>query len=56
MAKMDEEEKQAFVTLVKSMLSFRPEDRPSAQQVLESDWMQKWAKPVLGSMKDNFEI
>ncbi|KAH9882938.1 hypothetical protein J1614_000304 [Plenodomus biglobosus] len=28
------------------MLSFRPDDRPSAQQVLESAWMQKWAGPA----------
>ena len=36
MIEMDEEEKQAFLILLRSMLSFRPNDRPSAEQVLES--------------------
>jgi hypothetical protein len=35
-AEMDEEEKQSFLILSRSMLSFRPDDRPSAEQVLES--------------------
>lgn len=52
MAEMDEEEKQAFLILLRSMLSFRPDDRPSVQQVLESDWMQKWAGPAFELMKD----
>ncbi|KAF1842087.1 kinase-like protein [Cucurbitaria berberidis CBS 394.84] len=54
-SEMDEEEKQAFLVLLKSMLSFRPDDRPSAQQVLESSWMQKWAQPAFESMKDNLK-
>jgi serine/threonine protein kinase len=53
MAEMDEEEKQAFLELMKSMLSFKPGARPSAQQVLESNWVQKWAMPALESIKDN---
>lgn len=53
MAEMEEGEEQAFLTLLRSMLSFRPEDRPSARQVLESSWMQKWAKPALGLLKED---
>lgn len=53
MAKMDEEEKQSFLVLLRSMLSFRPENRPSAQQVLESSWMQKWAEPAFELLNDN---
>jgi serine/threonine protein kinase len=34
MAEMDDEEKQAFLVLMRSMLTFRPDDRLSAQQVL----------------------
>jgi hypothetical protein len=34
-----------------SMLEFRPEDRISAKEVLESAWMKKWANPVLESME-----
>ncbi|KAF2124670.1 kinase-like protein [Dothidotthia symphoricarpi CBS 119687] len=52
MIEMDEEEKKAFLSLLRSMLSFRPNDRPSAQQVLESNWMQKWAKPAFELMED----
>ena len=55
MAEMDEEEKQAFLVLLRSMLSFRPDDRPSAQQVLESNWVQKWAGPAFELMEDNFK-
>ncbi len=47
MAEVDEEEKVALFGLLKSMLAFKPEDRPSAQQVLESEWMSKWAMPDL---------
>ncbi|KAH8724959.1 kinase-like domain-containing protein [Phaeosphaeriaceae sp. PMI808] len=53
MTEMDKEEKEAFLALLRSMLSFRPEDRPSAQQVLQSPWMQKWAGPAYESMKDS---
>jgi hypothetical protein len=51
MAEMDKEEKQAFLALMSSMLAYRPDDRISAQQVLESSWVQRWAKPGLESMK-----
>lgn len=37
--------------MLRSMLSFRPEDRPSAQQVLESESMIKWALPKYESIK-----
>jgi hypothetical protein len=40
MAKMNEEEKEDFLLLSRSMLSFKPEERIYAQQVLESSWVQ----------------
>ncbi|KAI0881340.1 kinase-like domain-containing protein [Annulohypoxylon maeteangense] len=40
-------EKAALIALLRSMLSFRPEDRPTARQVAESEWMIKWALPEL---------
>jgi serine/threonine protein kinase len=55
MVEMDEEEKQTFLVLLKSMLSFRPGNRPSAQRVLESSWMQQWAEPAFESLKGNVE-
>lgn len=38
-------ERDSFFAMLRPMLSFKPEDRPSAQQVLESEWMVKWAIP-----------
>ena len=49
---MDEEEKQSFVKLMRLMLAFRPDERPSAQQVLESHWVQNWAIPTMGLIDD----
>ncbi|POR31837.1 Protein kinase domain protein [Tolypocladium paradoxum] len=45
MAKFDSDERHAILTLMRSMLSFRPEDRPRAEEVVKSAWMQKWALP-----------
>jgi hypothetical protein len=52
MIEMEEQEKQDFLALLRSMLSFRPKDRPSAQQVVISSWMQNWATPALELTKD----
>jgi serine/threonine protein kinase len=56
MAEMNEEEKQHFLVLLTSMLAFRPEDRPSAQRVLESSWMRKWGKSAFELMEDQTKI
>lgn len=42
---IEEDEKVAFLDLMRRMLSFRPEERPTANEVLMSDWMVKWALP-----------
>lgn len=43
---IEENEKVAFIDLMRlEMLSFRPEDRPTAEAVLMSEWMVKWALP-----------
>ncbi|PWY84060.1 kinase-like protein [Aspergillus eucalypticola CBS 122712] len=39
MPPFESRERDAFISMLRSMLRFRPEDRPSAQQVLESEWM-----------------
>jgi serine/threonine-protein kinase SRPK3 len=41
----DPTERDALFEMLRSMLSFRPENRPTAKQVLESEWMVKWALP-----------
>lgn len=44
-SEIEENEKAAFLDLMRRMLSFRPEERPTAEEVLMSDWMVKWAFP-----------
>ncbi|KZN91018.1 Serine/threonine-protein kinase SRPK [Penicillium chrysogenum] len=43
--KIEEDEKDAFLDLMRRMLSYRPENRATAEEVLMSDWMVKWALP-----------
>lgn len=45
MPPLETSERDALFSMLRWMLSFRPENRPSAQQVLESEWMVKWALP-----------
>ncbi|PYI33392.1 protein kinase [Aspergillus indologenus CBS 114.80] len=45
MPPFDSSERDSLYSMLRSMLSFRPEDRPSARQVLESEWMVRWALP-----------
>ncbi|CDM34554.1 unnamed protein product [Penicillium roqueforti FM164] len=45
MPSFEPNERDALFSISRPMLSFRPENRPSAQQVLESEWMVKWALP-----------
>ncbi|EAW17522.1 putative protein kinase [Aspergillus fischeri NRRL 181] len=39
------EEMTAILDLMRRMLAFRPEERPSAEEVLKSEWMVKWVLP-----------
>lgn len=39
------EETAAILDLMRRMLSFRPEERLTAEEVLKSEWMVKWALP-----------
>lgn len=52
MATFDADERHAILTLMRSMLQFRPEDRLTAKQVIHSAWMQKWALPEFDKMQD----
>ncbi|KAI1019906.1 hypothetical protein LB504_009454 [Fusarium proliferatum] len=44
--RLDDEECRAFLDLIKGMLRFRPEERMTAEQLLRSEWMSKWALPL----------
>ncbi|KAL2788867.1 kinase-like protein [Aspergillus keveii] len=51
-----EDEKIAFVGLIRMMMKFRPEERPTADEVLEDEWMVKWALPdYKRSLEDSSE-
>ncbi|KAK2799684.1 hypothetical protein FQN51_006818 [Onygenales sp. PD_10] len=41
----DKEETAAFLALMRQMLVFPPEKRPTAEEVLKSEWMAKWVLP-----------
>jgi hypothetical protein len=39
------EETAAILYLMRRMFAFLPEDRPTAEEVLKSEWMVKWCSP-----------
>ncbi|KAK7961730.1 kinase-like protein [Apiospora aurea] len=43
-----EEETKAILDLMRGMLRFKPEERITIQEVLQSEWMTKWALPRVG--------
>lgn len=45
MATVDDREREAFFKMLRLMLKFKPGDRPTARQVLETEWMREWALP-----------
>lgn len=44
---MTAQEKKAFDEMLQPMLIFRPEERATAQQVLQSEWMRGWGRQYL---------
>lgn len=40
-----DDETAAILDLMRRMLAFRPEERLTAEEVLKSEWMQKWVLP-----------
>jgi serine/threonine protein kinase len=53
MEAMEDEEKEAFFTMLRSMLMYRPEERVTAQEVLKSDWMVRWAIPEYEKIREH---
>ncbi|KAG2412201.1 hypothetical protein HFD88_009758 [Aspergillus terreus] len=47
METVTEKERAAFKEMLQSMLTFRPKERATAQQVLHSEWMKGWGEPPL---------
>lgn len=52
MQEVGDVEKVALLSMLRAMLAFNPEDRPTADDVLKYEWMQKWALPELARIKD----
>ncbi|KAJ6145280.1 kinase-like protein [Penicillium chermesinum] len=52
MPSLDASEREAFFDMLRPMLSFRPEKRPTTKQILESEWMLKWALPEYDKIRD----
>ncbi|KAL3487870.1 hypothetical protein BJX62DRAFT_186152 [Aspergillus germanicus] len=50
MPPLESSERDALFAMLRPMLSFKPENRPSAQQVLDSECMVKWAVPAYEKM------
>lgn len=47
MTTLSDEETDALIDLLRRMLAFNSTDRPTAAEVLESEWMIRWARPEL---------
>lgn len=47
------EETRAILNLIRWMLTFQPEERPTIEEVLESEWMVKWVLPDLESCRNS---
>ncbi|XP_044716986.1 kinase [Hirsutella rhossiliensis] len=52
MGEFCQDETGAIVGMLRSMLKFKPEQRATAKQVLESEWMVKWALPEFENVLD----
>jgi len=50
MKKVGEEEKAAFLVMLKAMVTYNPGERMTAEEVRQSKWMTKWAMPELLSV------
>lgn len=48
---VSEQEKVALIALLRPMMAYDPKERPTAKEILESEWMNKWALQDLGDMQ-----
>lgn len=46
MEEQEEDEKKAFLHMIRMMLQYLPSDRATIRDVVESEWMQKWGFPA----------
>jgi serine/threonine protein kinase len=55
MVTIDDEEKAALFELLRLMLTWRPKDRPNAEQVLGAAWTKRWALPAYEGSRKTWE-
>ncbi|KAI1399029.1 hypothetical protein F4819DRAFT_466372 [Hypoxylon fuscum] len=51
LAEISPEEKEAIYAMLQPMLVFNPENRCTAAQVVESEWITRWALPECKKIK-----
>ncbi|KAJ0135407.1 Uncharacterized protein HZ326_21574 [Fusarium oxysporum f. sp. albedinis] len=56
METINSEEAAALLDLLKRVLAWKPENRPQAQQILESGWVKEWALPAYNKTKRTPEV
>ena len=44
MAEFCSREEEAFLDMITRMLRYRPEERPTVDQILQSNWIVNWAQ------------
>ena len=44
----DEQESAAILELMRRILAFRPEERPTTEEILKSEWTVRWVLPEVG--------
>ncbi|KAK2758249.1 hypothetical protein FQN54_004094 [Arachnomyces sp. PD_36] len=54
MDEMSREENAALFAMLKPMMAFKPWERPTAENIIASDWMRNWALPELGRMRTSW--
>lgn len=47
----DDDEKAAFLDLIRRMVVFLPDGRITIEGVVQSEWMQRWALPAFNAVK-----
>ena len=50
----EQDEKDAILVLLRSMLSYKPEDRITAAEILESKWVKNWAMPEFEKIQQDY--
>jgi serine/threonine protein kinase len=45
METVGDEEREAFLRMLKCILKWKPEERPTAEEVIKAEWMTRWALP-----------